>query len=139
MLAAMIVPAVTPAEAEKSVELLLKLGLLTKKEDGTFTRTSASFTTGSQVRSVAVANYHKAMMRLASESIERIAASERDISSVTVAISQETYRMIRERLQRMRRELLELAETDKNPERVVQLNLQLFPLSEILQHGELKS
>jgi uncharacterized protein (TIGR02147 family) len=132
-IASAVVPAITAVEAEKSVELLLKLGLLEKKDDGTFTRTSASFTTGPQVRSVAVANYHKAMMRLAAESIERIAASDRDISSVTVAVSHDTYRMIREKLQRIRRELLELAEADKNPERVVQLNLQLFPLSGNLQ------
>lgn len=133
-IAAQVLPAIAPAEARKSVELLCRLGLVTKKDDGTFVKASSSFTTGPQVRSVAVANYHKAMMARASESIERVPAQKRDVSSVTVAVSEETFRMIREKLQRMRREILELAETETNADRVLQLNLQLFPLSEI--HGQ---
>ncbi|MBN1308266.1 MAG: TIGR02147 family protein [Chitinispirillaceae bacterium] len=131
-----VIPAISAAEAEKSVALLLKIGLIARKGDGSYVRTSASFTTGPQVRSVAVANYHKAMMRLGSESIERFAAGDRDITSVTVTVSAETCRTIREKLQRLRRELLELAEADRTPQRVVQLNLQLFPLSIELPRGE---
>lgn len=124
-----ILPSISAAEAEKSVTLLLKLGFISRKEDGSFQRTAASFTTGPQVRSVAVANYHKAMMQLASESIERFPSSERDITSVTAAVSEETCRIISEKLQLIRRELLELSESDSEPQKVVQLNLQLFPLS----------
>ncbi|MBN1575124.1 MAG: TIGR02147 family protein [Chitinispirillaceae bacterium] len=135
-LGATVIPAITAAEAEKSVALLLKLGFIMRREGKSYSRTSASFTTGPQVRSVAVANYHKAMMRLASESIDRFSAGERDITSVTVTVSDETCRMIREKLQRVRRELLELAEADRDAQRVVQLNLQLFPLSIRLPRGE---
>ena len=131
-----VVPAISAAEAEKSVALLIRLGFILKKEDGSYKRTAASFTTGPQVRSVAVANYHKAMMRLASESIERFAAGDRDITSVTVAVSIDACQTIREKLQRIRRELLELAEAERKPQRVVQVNLQLFPLSIELPRGE---
>lgn len=129
-LAKTIVPPVTPGEAARSVELLCKLKLVEKQDDATFIKKTSSITTGPQVRSVAVANYHKSMMQLASESIERCPAADRDISSVTVAVSSETYTLIKEKLQKMRRELLELAEADTSPQRVMQLNLQLFPLSE---------
>ena len=128
-LGAAVMPQITAVEAEKSVALLLRLGMIIRNADGSYRRTAASFTTGAQVRSVAVANYHKAMMRLAAESIERFGTAERDLSSVTVAVSEETRRLMREKVQRLRKELLELAESDKRPERVVQLNLQLFPLS----------
>ena len=131
-----VIPSITATEAEKSVTLLLKLGFISRDKEGTYKRTAASFTTGPQVRSVAVANYHKAMIKLASESIERFSALERDVTSVTVAVSQETWQLMKEKLQRVRRELLELAESEKNPERVVQLNLQLFPLSINLQNNE---
>jgi uncharacterized protein (TIGR02147 family) len=79
---------------------------------------------------VAVANYHKEMMRLASESIERFSADERDITSLTLAVSDDTRRAVVERLAEMRRELLDMAAADTTASRVVQLNLQLFPLSE---------
>lgn len=136
LLANAVVPSITAAEAQKSVALLLKLGFITRDENGRYSRVSASFTTGPQVRSIAVANYHKAMMKLGSESIERFRAAQRDITSVTVAVSEDTDRAIREKLQRLRREILELAEADKNPERIMQLNLQLFPLSEPLSGGD---
>ncbi|MBN1760266.1 MAG: TIGR02147 family protein [Chitinispirillaceae bacterium] len=130
-----VVPVITAAEAERSVALLLRLGMIVRNDDGTYRRAAASVTTGPQVRSVAVANYHKAMMRLASESIERFGAAERDISSVTVAVSEETRQLIQEKLQRLRKELLELAESDRQPQRVLQLNLQMFPLSKPFPGG----
>jgi len=135
-LAAAVIPPVTPAEAQRSVDLLLKLGLIVRNSDGSYGKIASSYTTGPQVRSVAVANYHKAMMRLASESIERFAAAARDITSVTLSVSADTYQLIREKLQQMRRELLELAEADPAPQRVVQLNLQLFPMSGSLPSRE---
>lgn len=130
-----VIPQITAAEAEKSVALLLRLGMIIRNDEGTYRRSAASFTTGAQVRSVAVANYHKAMMRLAAESIERFGTAERDISSVTVAVSEQTRRLMREKVQRLRKELLELAESDRRPERVMQLNLQLFPLSQPFPGG----
>lgn len=128
-LGSMVSPQITAREAQKAVELLLKLDFLRQKEDGSYEKTSACLTTGPQVRSVAVANYHKAMMRLASESIERFPAEKRDITSVTISVSEESYAAIIEKLRALRKELLELAESDMNPEKVAQLNLQLFPVS----------
>lgn len=128
-LGSMVSPPITAREAQKSVELLLKLDFLRQKKDGSYEKTSACLTTGPQVRSVAVANYHKAMMRLASESIERFPAEKRDITSVTISVSEESYTAIIEKLRALRKELLELAESDMNPEKVAQLNLQLFPVS----------
>jgi uncharacterized protein (TIGR02147 family) len=128
-LGSMVSPPITAREAQKSVELLLKLDFLRQKKDGSYEKTSSSLTTGPQVRSVAVANYHKAMMRLASESIERFPAEKRDITSVTISVSEESYTAIIEKLRALRKELLELAESDMNPEKVAQLNLQLFPVS----------
>lgn len=125
----MLIPAISAADAEKSVLLLLRLNLIQKRADGQYVKASVSFTTGPQVHSVAVANYHKSMMKLAAESIERIPSVKRDISSVTISVSDDTYKIIIEKIQSLRKELLELAESDLSPQKVVQLNLQLFPLS----------
>jgi len=134
-LAATVVPPVTAIDAEKSVQLLLRLRFILKRADGRYEKTSASLTTGPQVRSVAVANYHKAMMQLASESIERFSSDQRDISSLTISVSDEMYKTIIEKLQVFRKELLELAETVRKPAKVAQLNLQFFPLSNDIGEG----
>jgi len=123
------IPAISEAEARQSVKLLAELGFIQKNGDGTYSKTSAVLTTGPQVRSVAIANYHKVMMQRASESIERFSAGQRDISSLTLSVSPQAFAAIIARIQDFRKEILELSEMDENRQKVVQLNLQLFPLS----------
>ena len=45
------------------------------------------------------------------------------------AVANTLRRLVKRAVQRFRRELLELAELDPNPRQVLQLNLQLFPLT----------
>jgi uncharacterized protein (TIGR02147 family) len=127
-LGASVIPCISAADAKRSVELLIKLKMIEKKKISYY-KTSISLTTGPQVRSVAIANYHKAMMKLAADSIERFSADTRDITSLTMAVSDTTYNIIIEKLQALRREMLDMAEADQKTDKVVQLNLQLFPLT----------
>ncbi|HEX2955671.1 MAG TPA: TIGR02147 family protein [Chitinispirillaceae bacterium] len=129
-LGSMVIPPISASEAEKSADLLKELNLIKKNCNGVYVKTSATLTTGPQVRSVAVANYHKAMIQLASESVERFSSEKRDITSVTLSVSEQTCRILIEKVRTFRQELLELAETEKSPEKIVQINFQLFPLSE---------
>lgn len=128
-LAQAVIPALSAGEAEKSVKLLLDLGFIRRLESGKYEKTSASLSTGRQVKSVAVANYHKEMMKLASESIERFSSSQRDVESVTVSVSEETYKTIMGKAHEFLIEMLSLAEADKKNECVSQVNVQVFPLS----------
>lgn len=124
-----VIPAIGAAEAQKSVELLRDLGFIKRGKYGMYRKTSAVLTTGAQVRSVAVANYHRAMMRLASDSIERFPSAQRDIESITVSVSDETYLAMMGKAHDFLMELLRIAEADRNNERVAQVNLQIFPVS----------
>ncbi len=136
-LAKSVIPAIKPQQAKKAVQVLEETGLITRSEDGSYEKSDTVISTGAQVQSIAVANYHKEMMRLASESIERFKAAERDITSLTVHVSNETQQIITEKIARVRREILDLVEADQKKERVVQLNFQLFPLSR--RHNEEES
>jgi uncharacterized protein (TIGR02147 family) len=70
------------------------------------------------------------MMKRASESIELFDHTERDISSLTLALGPNGIVRLKERLAEIRRELLGLSEQEAGvATQVVQLNLQLFPLS----------
>ena len=71
------------------------------------------------------------MIDLGKESIDTIPATQRDISSLTFAVSHSMFEHIKEKLILFRRELLEWCEKNNdNPEYVCQLNLQLFPVSQ---------
>jgi transcriptional regulator with XRE-family HTH domain len=89
----------------------------------------ALLSTGPETRGLHIVAFHRAMTQRAIESIDLVPAKDRDISSLTLCLSRGSLRTFKERLQRVRRELLELSALESDPEQVVQINFQLFPLS----------
>lgn len=70
------------------------------------------------------------MLKLSTQSIERFEAKQRDISALTLSIRRENFPELKSRIISFRKELMELASGEENPDRVVQINIQLFPLTE---------
>jgi len=124
-----LIPPISVVEAKRAVSRLLELGLLTRTKGGRLKQTTELVTTGSGPLGHQIVAYHRAMMARASESIDRIPREEREISSLTLCVSQDVLLQLKLRIREFRKELLQLAELEGKPERVVQLNFQLFPLS----------
>jgi uncharacterized protein (TIGR02147 family) len=122
-------PEITVKEVEAALRLLEKLKLIRQDRSGRWQASDRDITTGPEVASLSVINFHKEMLKLAAESIDRCAAEERDISGLTLSIRRESLPELKERLISFRRELLELAGYDDDPDSVVQINMQLFPLT----------
>jgi uncharacterized protein (TIGR02147 family) len=127
-LAKKVLPRITEAQAKHSLVLLLKLGLIQKKAEA-YSRRSAIISTGPQVSSLAVANFHRTMAQRAAEAIDIIPKEERDMTACTVNISQKGFEQIKEALAECRRRVMAIAETDTPAERVYQINFHLFPVS----------
>ena len=68
-------------------------------------------------------------MKLAWEAIHRFPRPERDMSTLTLGISEKTFGKIRELAADFRRKALLLAQEDKAADEVYQCNVQLFPLT----------
>ena len=119
---------ITEKEAEESLRLLVTLGLLGRTANG-YKQKDTNITTSDEVRSLLVKNYHRQMLNLAVESMDRIPAAMRDISSVTIPIRKGDLARVKEHLQLMRKELLNLAAEPDAGEEIVQVNMQLFPLT----------
>jgi uncharacterized protein (TIGR02147 family) len=122
-------PPIKPSEAASALTLLLKLGLLERDAAGKLRQTSAIVSTGAEVRGVHIVRYHTEMIARAAQSLDRVPAAERDISALTLTVSERGLARLKQRIQEMRRELLSMAESEAERTRVVQLNVQLFPLS----------
>jgi uncharacterized protein (TIGR02147 family) len=130
-LAKMLNPPITPAEAKKSVELLLKLNLIEEKEDHTYQVTNKTVTSYPHVPLLAIHNFQLATMDLGKEAIDRFPGDKRSISTLTLSLSCEVYKVIEEKLANFRRDVLDLVKNDTNRiDRVYQFNFQIFPLSE---------
>jgi uncharacterized protein (TIGR02147 family) len=122
--------AITEKEAEESLNLLALLGLLKKTANG-FAQSDVNITTSDEVRSLLVKNYHHQMIRMAGTALDYLPAAKRDVSSITIPIHARDFAKLKEQIQLMRKELLNLAAEPGAGEDVVQVNIQLFPLTEM--------
>jgi uncharacterized protein (TIGR02147 family) len=122
-------PPITAKQARDSVDLLTRLGLLHKDAKGKYAVTEAALSTGDEVTSLGVAAFHRATMDLAKRSIDRHPATARDISGITMSISQDGFRRIKSELRSFRKKVQAIASTDMGEDMVYQLNLHLIPLT----------
>jgi uncharacterized protein (TIGR02147 family) len=129
-------PKISKREAKHALTTLLELGLLVRDEKGRVRQGESLVTTGAEAQFLHIAAYHQMMMKLAAESIDRFAQQDRDVSSLTLCLDKEGLREVKARLKAFRRELLELSEVARKPRQVVQINMQLFPLSDGGQEDE---
>jgi len=128
-IAAALVPPISPAQANRSINLLLKLGLLERDETGGLKQGDPLISTGSEVRSLAVGNFHRQMMARAAAAIEDVDPEERSITSITISLSDTTFQQFKEKIAVLRSELMSLSAEEGAPTRVMQFNFQAFPLA----------
>jgi uncharacterized protein (TIGR02147 family) len=124
-----VLPAITPREASAALETLLRLRLLQRDGNGRVVRGEATLTSGHEVQALGVANFHRAMLQKASESIATVPQLERDLSAMTVCVSEERVPEVKKRLAEFREALMDFCDADPSPERVYQINIQFFPMS----------
>jgi uncharacterized protein (TIGR02147 family) len=136
-LSKMLNPPISPSEAEKAVLLLEKWGLIKKDENNRLVRSDdRSMTTGMEAQSFYINNYQCAVMDLAKEALDRFPRDKRSLSTLTMSLSAEGYRKIGEEIHLFRQHLLSIAEQDTMEDSVYQLNLQFFPMTNIISRNE---
>lgn len=124
-------PSITQKEATMALELLLALGLLKRNSKRRLMQADQNITTAREVESLAIRNYHRQMIEQGKLSLEKFPRGKRDISSLTLALSQEKFLEAKRRIQEFRRELNVLLSDDKKVDSIYQINFQIFALSEV--------
>jgi uncharacterized protein (TIGR02147 family) len=128
-LARNVYPRIKPLQAKKSVELLLRLGLVRKRPNGSYAVTDKSIATPKEVAGLAVMNFHRDAGRLAMAALNDVHKDRRNFSAMTLGISHETYKEICNDILALRRAIQQKAEADNSADAVYQLNFQFFPVS----------
>lgn len=121
-------PTITIEEAKGSVELLEKCNLVKKNEDGSYELVNKDITTGDRTSKIALRGFHQHCLALGAESIDRDPPTMRNISGLTLGISQAGYEKIVERMSAFRKEIAQIANEDKDADKVYQMQLLLFPI-----------
>lgn len=124
-------------EVKKALALLQKVGLLGKDAQGNYVQAQKSVTTGNlEVASLSVREMHRQMGELAVRALDEIPVKERDISGLTIGISETAYYRITQEIQDFRRRVSSIVMEDTDESRVYRLNVQLFPLTKEFKGGE---
>ncbi|MGZ3770013.1 MAG: TIGR02147 family protein [Bdellovibrio sp.] len=123
-------PSITPEEVQAALEELLKIGLLLRDENGRLIQADKDIFVPDQITSSFLAHGHRELIKKASESIDRIPSSQREISAVTIKLSAESLKRIKQIIQNFRNDIRAEAARDENPDAVYQFTLQVFPLAE---------
>lgn len=131
--AARLRPRITQSQAARGLRILRELSMLIQNDDGRWVQAEALVSTGPETAGVHIGNYHRMMMRQAAAAIDEFPPAQRDISSLTLCLGAEKLAEVKARIVRFRRELLELSVEDESPRQVVQVNFQLFPLSDSVE------
>jgi uncharacterized protein (TIGR02147 family) len=127
-------PEIDENMARKAIRQLIKLELLKEGDDGALKQSEHFISTGDEVDSFLIKTFHKTMITLAGESLDRHSKEVRDISSVTMSISNDCFNLIKNEIQIFRKRILEMVKVDKESENVYQLNFQFFPLTKNSQN-----
>lgn len=131
-------PPITPAQAIKSIELLEKLGLIEKTRNGKWKQSSSVLSTGPELTSVVVHNYHKSLLDVTRGIMDELSMKHRDVSALTLGVKKEQLPRLREKIREFRQQILKMVADDTEPEEVVQLNIQFFPVTKTGEKSESK-
>ncbi len=123
-------PAISVKQADESLELLQKLKLIQKDaETDRFVQTNNIISTGPEVMSLSVQKYHQESIPHGLEAMVTAPPDLRHISALVLSVSAAQFEKIKQEIELFQQRLLEL-ERDRSegkPDRVVRLNMQLFP------------
>lgn len=124
-----IIPSISAAQVEDSLALLLKLELIQVEGSG-FCQTQNRITTGHRIKGMALVSYHQNMLDHAKNALNRISGKRRDVSSMTVSVTEEGAERLRAMIHAFQIQLLDEAERCEKSDQVYQINIQLFPFTE---------
>lgn len=128
-IASILQPPISLNQAKEALVTLCNLGLLVRNADGRLIQADPLVTTGSGPHGHHIVNFHRAMIHQATRALDEVPRDQRDISSITFSIPQAKIADLKQRIAAFRQEILALAEGLGPADQVIQLNIQLFPLS----------
>ncbi len=127
-------PPISQNDARNALEVLKQLKLIEKDGHGGWNITQQIVTTGGEVKSSAVRDFHRRTLELAQESLDRHSIAERDVSSIVFTVDQADIPEFKQRIEDFRRGLLQFAKRSEHANRVYALNVSMFPLSEVVEN-----
>lgn len=126
-LGALVRPPISADKARQSVAHLCELGLLERSPDGSYAQ-SDPVVSAEGAPTALLREFKREMVLRGLEAMESVPPRERHFSTATISISRSSFALLSSRIDTLRAEFLQAAH-DEDPEVVVQVNFQAFPVS----------
>ncbi len=124
---------VSPRNIENAINDLLKIGLLEYDQEKGLRQAKGALDTPEEIQSMAVIPYHRNMINLAMQYLDDGPWDLREFNGGTIPMNKETLLVLKEKIRELRKEINEMTEQLEDVTDVYQLNIQLFPLTEVKQ------
>lgn len=124
-----LMPAISPRDAERALQVLVELGLLIRNAAGRLEQVDALVQTPETPLGHHIQRYHRSMLERAADAMHKVPHQQRQIESITLCLSETRMRELKARIESFCGEILQEYQADADSRRVVQVNVQMFPLT----------
>lgn len=129
-LSKMIIPMIKPHQVRVAVSLLKELQVIKETENGTLILSEQFITTDRNIPVPIIHDFQSQMINLAKTALVNVDKDSREISTITLSLSEDSFRKVRQRIIDLRNELFQIAHDEKNQMAgVYQINFQAFPVA----------
>lgn len=121
---------ITKKQAQEAWELLLKIGMVQAEENGHFRIVSPAIDIDPGTVDFAIRGFHREYLARVGEAIDGESIEERELSSMTLAVSEGDFALLRERIKEFRKKLnTEFPTGSDSRTKVVAVNFQALVLT----------
>lgn len=129
LIAQSVFPPIKACDVQKSIELLLRLNLVTQQGRGIYRQTDTAIISSDPMVALARRSFNSQMIDRAHNANETLSPEERNVSGITMGISKACYDVILAEVAAFKERIKVIVNQEERCSQVYQLNLQLFPLS----------
>lgn len=122
---------VSTRQVLEALDALEKLQLIEKDPEKGYRQTAGALSTPDDVQSMSIHRYHRDMIEEALYCLRNDPPHVREFNGVTLKISKDKLQVLKDKIRTFRKEINELTSNMEDVDQVYQLNIQLFPLTEV--------
>jgi uncharacterized protein (TIGR02147 family) len=126
LIARRIQPAVTPAQVEEAIRLLLHLKLIRRTPNG-YTVVENHLAAEKGFTGAVARQYNKTFIAMAADVLDLVPAEHRQFNTLVTSTSAKGFAEIRERMKSFHQEILAVVDRDREADRVYIFCMQMFP------------
>ena len=115
--------------AEKAIERMIRLGVVTVEKNGTWVRTQGGHRTTDDLTNISIQKNHFQTLELAKKALEERPVEERDYTSLTLPLDYQDLPEAKQMIRKFQNDLHQRFNRDHQPQEVFRIAMQLFPLT----------